>query len=79
MYVLRQTKINNMPKTIIIYSNCHGAVLASMFQNHGYTKRKYQVTHISNYINLSQNNTIISLEHSHLLSTCDDTFHMLKS
>lgn len=60
-----------MVENVVIYSNCHGTILASMFQSHGYTKRKYNVTHISNYMNLSTNYGMISSEHFQMLSTCD--------
>jgi hypothetical protein len=58
-----------MPKKILIYSNCHGSILAHMFATHPLTKLPFSVSFISNYEEL-QNETL-SPCHQQLISECD--------
>ena len=41
---------------IVIYSNCAGNVIKTMFENHSYTRNKCNVLFFSNYENLHKNN-----------------------
>lgn len=54
---------------ILIYSNCAGDVITSMFENHPLTKDKYKISFFHNYENLHKNN--LEHEHKKLLNECD--------
>lgn len=55
-------------KKILIYSNCHGQLLAHMFRKHTCTKNKFVVTHIGNYENLEKT---MDLSHKNMVENCD--------
>ena len=54
---------------IVVYSNCAGNVIKTMFENHSFTKDKCNVSFFSNYENLHKNN--INNNHKQLLNDCD--------
>ena len=56
-------------KNIIIYCNCQGIVISEMFKKHYFTKDKYNISYISNYLNL--HNTEITEDHKILLNNCN--------
>lgn len=56
-------------KNILIYSNCAGNVLKTMFLNHDFTKNEFNVESFYNYENLHKNK--LSDEHLLLLKNCD--------
>ena len=58
-----------MRKNIVIYSNCAGNVLKTMFLNHELTHDKFNIDHIVNYNNLDKEN--LSISHISLLKNCD--------
>jgi len=39
---------------IVVYSNCAGNVIKTMFENHSFTKDKCNVSFFSNYENLDK-------------------------
>lgn len=54
---------------IVLYSNCAGNVIRTMFQNHPFTKCKFNISYFSNYENLYKTN--IDNNHKQLLNKCD--------
>ena len=54
---------------IVLYSNCAGIVIRTMFQNHPFTKGKFNISYFSNYENLHKTN--IDNNHKQLLNKCD--------
>lgn len=54
---------------IVIYSNCAGNVIKTMFQNHPFTRDKFNIKYFSNYENLHK--TKIDNNHKQLLNNCD--------
>jgi len=56
-------------KIIVFYSNCAGKILKYMFDNHAFTKDKFESYHIINYEKLEFNS--ISSDDQKLLKKCD--------
>jgi len=54
---------------IVLYTNCAGNVIRTMFQNHPFTKGKCNVSYFWNYENLHKTN--IDNNHKQLLNKCD--------
>jgi hypothetical protein len=63
-------------KNIILFSNCAGAILKTMFEKHNFTKNKYLIHHITNYTHLNKQN--IDNTHINLLKNCDIFIEKLK-
>ena len=58
-----------MKLNMVIYANCHGDMIKTMFENHTFTKDKINVSSFSNYENLHKNE--IDNNHKLLLNNCD--------
>lgn len=54
---------------VVIYANCIGHVIQTMFENHPFTKDKFNISHFSNYENLPKTN--MDDNHKQLLQNCD--------
>ena len=54
---------------IVLYTNCAGNVLRTMFYNHPFTKDKFNVSYFGNYENFHKTN--IDNNHKQLLNKCD--------
>ena len=61
--------MNAKKLNIVIYSNCAGNVIKTMFKNHTFTKDKFNISYFTNYENLDK--TKIENNHKLLLENCD--------
>lgn len=55
---------------VLLYSNCAGRVIATMFKRHIYTKDKFTINYIVNYQNVLDNKQL-DLLHKQMLENCD--------
>lgn len=53
---------------VVIFSNCHGHIIKTMFERHVYTKNKFIINHVTNYENLDKK---MDLTHKYMLEKCD--------
>ena len=58
-----------MKKNVVIYSNCHGNIIKTMFEKHPFTNKRTNVIYFVNYENLHKKK--LSLEHLNILKSCD--------
>jgi hypothetical protein len=53
---------------ILIYSNCHGAIIKSMFETHPHTKDMFTINYVYNFENLDKQ---MSPSHKKMIEDCD--------